>query len=205
MAAAGEVAVLHNGFTLRADRIERAGDRVRLHSSSGVIEFEASQIASIEPEAVPPAPPAPPPAASPVAPAPRTRTVGELIASFSAKYNLPEEFVRSVALAESALRQDAVSPKGAIGVMQLMPGTAQALGADPHDVEQNIEAGARHLRYLLEKYQNDPNPVRRALAAYNAGPGAVAKYDGVPPYRETQTYVERVIERYWKQVGGAPK
>jgi soluble lytic murein transglycosylase-like protein len=77
----------------------------------------------------------------------------------------------------------------------LMPATAQAYGADPHDPAQNVEAGAAYLRELLIKYDGDP---RRALAAYNAGPGAVDKYNGVPPYAETQTYIERVLRKYKK-------
>jgi soluble lytic murein transglycosylase-like protein len=103
-----------------------------------------------------------------------------------------------VAWAESAYQPQAISPKGAVGVMQLMPQTAAALGADPYDIRQNIEAGTRLLRELLLRYQNSPNPVRRALAAYNAGAGTVDRYNGLPPYRETLSYVERVIERYWR-------
>ena len=196
-AAAGEVAVLQNGFSLRADRIERDGDVVRLHTKSGVIEFQASQVASIQAEETV-KPPEPEPSPAPVVR--RVRSATEVLAENARKYNLPAEFLLSLAQVESALKQEARSPKGAIGVMQLMPSTAQTLGADPEDLEQNIEAGTRYLRALLEKYQNDPNPVRRALAAYNAGPGAVDKYNGVPPYRETQAYVEKVIERYWQQV-----
>ena len=109
---------------------------------------------------------------------------------------LPPAFVHSVAKVESALRSDAVSPKGAIGIMQLMPATAAALSADPHDPAQNVEAGARLLRELLIKYENYPDQVRRALAAYNAGSGAVDRYNGVPPYRETQAYVEKVLQNY---------
>ncbi len=82
--------------------------------------------------------------------------------------------------------------------MQLMPGTAAELNADPHDPKQNAEAGARYLRDLLVKYDGD---VQKALAAYNAGPGAVAKYNGVPPYSETRSYVNRVILDYKKRSG----
>jgi len=80
--------------------------------------------------------------------------------------------------------------------MQLMPATAAALNVDPHDAEQNAEAGARLLKDLLLQYQNQPDQLRRALAAYNAGPGAVAKYNGVPPYRETQLYVDKIVGQY---------
>jgi soluble lytic murein transglycosylase-like protein len=108
---------------------------------------------------------------------------------------LPPELLHSVARTESAYRTDAVSPKGAIGVMQLMPGTAAMLKADPHDPEQNVEAGARHLRDLLIQYNGE---TRKALAAYNAGAGAVQRYGGVPPYAETQNYVDKVLRNYWK-------
>jgi len=81
----------------------------------------------------------------------------------------------SVAKAESGFRADAVSPKGAVGIMQLMPATARKLGADPTDPRQNVEAGTRYLSELLLKYKDDPYQVRKALAAYNAGPGAVER------------------------------
>ena len=111
---------------------------------------------------------------------------------------LPPAFVESVAQVESGFRPDAVSPTGALGVMQLMPGTAKSLGADPHDTAQNIDAGTRLLRDLLVKYEGD---VVKALAAYNAGEGAVDKYRGVPPYNETRWYVKKVIDAYQKAGG----
>jgi soluble lytic murein transglycosylase-like protein len=101
--------------------------------------------------------------------------------------------------AESAYQVKAVSKKGAIGLMQLMPSTARDYGADPTDPKQNVEAGTRYLRDLLVKYQHDDNQVSRALAAYNAGPGAVDRYHGVPPYRETRAYVASVIRKYEKK------
>jgi soluble lytic murein transglycosylase-like protein len=107
--------------------------------------------------------------------------------------------VHSVAKAESGYRLDAVSPKGALGLMQLMPATAAELNVDPHDPAQNAEAGAEYLRDLLLKYENDPNQVSKAVAAYNAGPGAVDKYNGIPPYRETIDYVNRVLKDYEKE------
>ncbi len=107
--------------------------------------------------------------------------------------------MHSVARAESNYHQNAVSPKGAIGLMQLMPGTAAALNADPLDPAQNADAGARYLRDLLEKYQNDPHQVSKAVAAYNAGPAAVDKYHGIPPYAETIQYVNRVLKQYQKE------
>ena len=104
------------------------------------------------------------------------------------RYGLPSAFVDSVAKVESGMKPNAVWPKGAIGVMQLMPATAQVLGADARDTEQNIDAGTRLLRELLIKYNGD---VVKALAAYNAGSGAVDKYQGLPPYPETQSYVRQ--------------
>jgi soluble lytic murein transglycosylase-like protein len=106
-----------------------------------------------------------------------------------------------VVAAESAYRPDAVSPKGAIGLMQLMPGTAAQYGADPMDPAQNVEAGTAYLRDLLLKYNGD---VAAALAAYNAGPGAVDRYHGVPPYAETRSYVGKVIRNWQNTPRPAP-
>ena len=197
---AAEIAVLRTGAVLRADRIERTADRVILYSAAGRTELQPGDIESYESviEAAP-APQAELVAADAAAPMIQ-RSVQELLNESAERHGIPVAFVRSVAAAESAFRMDAVSPKGAIGVMQLMPDTARKLEADPRDAAQNIDAGTRLLRDLLLKYQNNPNPVRRALAAYNAGEGAVEKYGGVPPYRETQVYVERVLQKYWKEV-----
>jgi len=102
--------------------------------------------------------------------------------------------VLAVVGVESAFRPEAVSSKGAQGLMQLMPGTAASLGVDDaFDPEQNLDGGVRHLGALLARYGGD---LTRALAAYNAGEGAVARHQGVPPFRETREYVKRVLERY---------
>ncbi|MBA3974449.1 MAG: lytic transglycosylase [Candidatus Solibacter sp.] len=204
-AGAAEIAVLHTGFHMRADKVECGGQVCVLHSGAGRIELPASAVARIESE-----PDEPKPSVAQAEPLKKieqpkaARTARELVDEMARRNGLPPEIVHSVAQVESAYQTRAVSPKGAIGVMQLMPGTAKRLGADPHDPEQNIAAGAQLLRELLLKYENDPNPVRRALAAYNAGPGAVGKYGGVPPYRETRQYVEKVLERYWKLVKARP-
>lgn len=204
-AGAVEIAVLHTGFHMRAEKVECGEQVCVLYTGAGRIELPASSVARIEGE-----PDEPKPVAAQVEPVKPEETpkaaksARELVEEMARRNGLPPEIVHSVAQVESAYQTRAVSPKGAIGVMQLMPGTAKQMGADPHDPEQNIAAGAQLLRELLLKYENDPNPVRRALAAYNAGPGAVSKYGGVPPYRETQQYVEKVLERYWKLVKAKP-
>ena len=200
-ALAGEYAVLSTGFRIHAERHEVEGTNVRLYTNEGVIEFPSTSVSCFEAEEyVPPviAPIAVPAAAAPPPPRSKTADLKTLVREAAERNSLPPAFVASVARAESAMRQSAVSPKGAIGVMQLMPGTAKALDADPHDTEQNIDAGTRLLRELLVKYDGD---VVKALAAYNAGPGAVEKYHGLPPYRETQVYVNRVITDYQKNGG----
>ena len=93
-------------------------------------------------------------------------------------------------------RLDAVSGAGALGLMQLMPETARELGVDPQNPHQNAEGGAQYLRDLLAKYEGSPDQVLLALAAYNAGPAAVDRYHGVPPYRETREYILRVLKEW---------
>jgi soluble lytic murein transglycosylase-like protein len=114
-----------------------------------------------------------------------------LIAKASQKYNVEPALIKAVIKAESNFNHRAVSPKGARGLMQLMPATASSLQVqDSFHPENNIEGGVRYLRYLI-KYFNGNLPL--ALAAYNAGENAVIRYGGIPPYRETQTYVQRVL------------
>lgn len=193
-AFAGEYAVLSTGFRIHAERHEVDGPTVRLFTQAGMIEVPATSVSNFEDEeyvapiAVVVVPPVPPPT-------PKSTDPKTLVREAAVRNSLPPAFVASVAKAESAMKQSALSPKGAIGVMQLMPSTAKALDADPHDTEQNIDAGTRLLKELLIKYDGD---VVKALAAYNAGPGAVAKYNGLPPYRETQDYVNKVIRDYQK-------
>jgi soluble lytic murein transglycosylase-like protein len=132
-------------------------------------------------------------AAAPVRATPSTTKVHRLLDEAAERHGLPAPLLHAVAAVESNYQQNARSGPGAIGVMQLMPATARQLGADPHDTAQNIDAGTRFLRELLIKYGND---LTLALAAYNAGPGAVDFYGGVPPYRETQHYVRKTISLY---------
>ena len=118
---------------------------------------------------------------------------GQLIDQASKKYNVHPQLIHSVIIAESGGRADAVSNKGAKGLMQLMDGTAEEMGvADSLDPKQNIFGGTKYLRKLMTTFDGD---LKKALAAYNAGPGTVSKYNGVPPYRETQQYVEKILGR----------
>lgn len=202
-AVAAEVAVLDNGMRIHAQRVERDGSRVILHTSdTGKIEIDAARLASVE-HIDDPIAAAPAPALQPVAALSPEKSVRELVTDAALRYGLPPELVHGVAQAESGYRPSALSPKGAMGIMQLMPDTARKFDADPSDTVQNIDAGAHLLRELLLRYEGSTNGVRRALAAYNAGEGAVARYGGVPPFRETQGYVERVIGLYWKNVKSA--
>ncbi len=196
-AQAGEFVVLSNGFRIHADSHSSEGPVIRLQTNQGVIEIQANTVAAFEQEDY--IPPSAPPAIVPTSPAPAVLTPQELITEAALHAGLPPSIVHSVARAESGYRQDAVSPKGAIGLMQLMPGTAAALNADPLDPKQNAEAGAKYLRDLLQKYENDPHQVSKAVAAYNAGPAAVDKYHGIPPYAETIQYVKRVLKQYEKE------
>jgi soluble lytic murein transglycosylase-like protein len=191
-ASAGEYALLANGARMHVDRHEIDGATVKLYNSTGYIEMPAATVSRFEveeaaPQAASVQPPAPPAAETPTPGA--TVNPFDLADAAADKYGLPRVLVRSVMAAESGYQIDALSPKGAIGLMQLMPETAQFLGTDPHNPAQNVDAGVRYLRDLLIKYDGG---LWRALAAYNAGPGAVDKYHWVPPYRETINYVDRI-------------
>jgi soluble lytic murein transglycosylase-like protein len=115
----------------------------------------------------------------------------DLARAAARRHQIPEELFLRLIQQESGWNPNARSHKGAIGLTQLMPGTADYLGVDPHDVEQNIEGGARYLKEQQQEFRS----WMLALAAYNAGPGAVRQYGGVPPYRETRTYVRRIWGR----------
>jgi soluble lytic murein transglycosylase-like protein len=127
---------------------------------------------------------------------------GPLIQKASDKYKVDYSLVKAVIKAESNFNHKAVSPKGAQGLMQLMPKTASTLQVkDSFEPESNIEGGVKYLRYLMNVYNGH---LQLALAAYNAGEKAVAKYGGIPPYNETQGYVKRVMSLY-KQYSAEPK
>lgn len=199
---AGEFAVLSNGSRLPADRHDSDGTRVRLFYKGGetslpeslIVRFEEDGALAPKPE-LPvqvQVPPQPPPPAAPKTPA-------QMATAAAQAFALPEAFVRSVMRAESGFQPLALSPKGAIGLMQLMPDTARDLGVNPHDPEQNALGGAKYLRDLLARYEGNPDQVLLALAAYNAGPAAVEKYHGVPPYAETRQYIWRVVNQWVKE------
>ena len=120
--------------------------------------------------------------------------IQSLVADASSRNDVPPGLVNAVVMAESAGDPSAVSTAGAQGLMQLMPGTSESCGiSNPFDPQQNMDCGTRYLHQLLERYNNN---VELAVAAYNAGPGAVDQYRGVPPYAETRAYVARVLTAY---------
>ena len=125
--------------------------------------------------------------------------IDDLISKYSDKTGLDEDFVKAVINQESGFNPNATSKCGAMGLMQLMPATAQGLGVtNAYDAEQNIEGGTKYLKGLMDRFDNDKS---LALAAYNAGPNAVKKYGGIPPYAETQNYVKSVLSKYERMKG----
>ena len=116
-----------------------------------------------------------------------------LIAEAAVKHRVPAAFVTSIVAAESNFDCAAVSPKGAVGLMQLMPETAKQFGANPAVPSENIDAGTRYLGWLMKRYEKRRDSIKHVIAAYNAGPGMVDRYRGVPPFRETRAYVSRVL------------
>jgi hypothetical protein len=189
---AAEQITLKNGYNLLCDHREQEGDRVRLFTSKdsgNFVEVDAAEIASID--TVPDPPVVPVQAAEPKL---TSADVHELIAQAGASHNLDVDLLASVVRAESGGNIHAVSRTGARGLMQLMPGTAAELGVtDSFRADQNINGGTAYLDALLLRYHDH---LALALAAYNAGPAAVDKYHGVPPYRETRLYVARVIREF---------
>ncbi|MGA1995149.1 MAG: lytic transglycosylase domain-containing protein [Bryobacteraceae bacterium] len=188
----GEFAVFASGARMHVDRHEAVAGKVKLYIGEGFSELDASMVTAFEPDGLPAA------ASTAIAEglaagAKPNLSPRELADAAADKYGLPRQLVRSVMAAESGFQAQAKSAKGAIGLMQLMPETAQALGVDPYDPAQNVDAGARYLRDLLNQYNYG---LWHALAAYNAGPGAVDKYQGIPPYAETIRYVERIDREY---------
>jgi soluble lytic murein transglycosylase-like protein len=149
-----------------------------------------------EPVASQPAAPAAPSAVNSVAFVAPPTALDQVVQRSAEKNHVDPALVRAVITTESNWNTSAVSSKGALGLMQLIPGTAQRLGVgNAFDPAQNVDAGTRYLHMMLERYNGD---VSKALAAYNAGPGAVDRFGGVPNYRETQNYVQKVTSTYFR-------
>jgi hypothetical protein len=203
---AAERIALRNGFEVLCDHHVEAGSRVRLFLTAGednYIEFPPQEIVDVE--RVPDPPAAPRSAASPVTSPAATLNaqlsptdLHEMLAKAGQEHNLDVDLLASLIKAESGGNAHAVSPAGARGLMQLMPGTAAGLGVkDSFKPDENVRGGSTYLDALLTRYHDN---LALALAAYNAGPAAVDKYRGIPPYRETITYVARVIHEFNRRV-----
>jgi soluble lytic murein transglycosylase-like protein len=182
--ARAEIALLASGQTLKLDaHREEAGLLVLVLKGGGEVHLPPAAVRGFVPDEV-------------IEELGRAASgdVRALVEQAARRRGLDPALVLAVVSVESGFRPEAVSPKGAQGLMQLMPRTAASLGVlDAFDPEQNLDAGVRHLESLLKLYDGN---LTRALAAYNAGQGAVARHGGVPPYRETREYVRRVLERY---------
>ena len=125
--------------------------------------------------------------------------IDEIVETFSSKYNIDGDFIKAIIKQESGFNPNATSKKGAMGLMQLMPATAKSLGVvNAYNPWENVEGGVKYLKGLLDRFNNDE---KLALAAYNAGPNAVKKYGGIPPYKETQNYVNSIMSTYDKIKG----
>ncbi len=209
-ALGADLAILRNGFSIRHERREIVGSTTRLYlgTDKGYVDIATDQIERFDRDTTPAIVAASAPAATPaVAPimapassrlarpqALKPQELKEVINNISDRHHIDPDFISSVIHAESGFNQHAVSPKGAQGLMQLMPGTASKLGvSNAFDPRANVEGGTKYLIELLERYNFD---VIKALAAYNAGPLRVQQYGGVPPYRETQAYVASIVRDY---------
>ena len=216
-ATAAELAILRNGFTIRHEHRLVMGTTTRLYlaaDDSNFTDVPTEEITGYEKDLTLPVPPPASSRASGPAPSVPAKSefarsgfaksgsaktgpappLNEVVNVASAAYHLDPDLVNSVIHAESGFNTHAVSPKGARGLMQLMPGTASQLGVnDSFDPQANVTGGSRYLRELLERYDFD---LVKALAAYNAGPERVEQYRGVPPFRETRAYVARIVHEY---------
>ena len=199
-ARAFEHVTLRNGFEFDCIRREVQGDRMRLFLASfggqptgNYLDVAADSVAKVE--TLPDPPPTAPSAIVPTAAAePSVAELREMLSHAGATHHIDTDLLASVVHAESGGHSHAVSRTGARGLMQLMPGTAAALGVqDAFVPSQNVEGGTSYLDALLTRYHDN---IALALAAYNAGPGAVDRYHGVPPFRETRAYVVRVIREF---------
>lgn len=199
-ALGAEVAVLRNAFRISFNHKEEMGTITRLYmgqDSSSYLDIQTDTIASFEQDETPEpvSPQIPAPAATTTQPVASAKVdLDQVVRDASSKRQIDPDFINSVIKAESNFHPRAVSPKGAQGLMQLMPDTAARLGVnDPFDPKANVEAGTAYLSELLTLYNNDPI---KALAAYNAGAHRVEQYHGVPPYRETRAYIARIVNDF---------
>lgn len=211
-ASGAELAILSNGFSIRHEHRMVMGATTRLYLSTDDSSFTDVPTASItgyEKDLSIPVPSVADRQASASAPLASARALkpsptpgpavplNDVVNMASATYHLDPDLVNSVIHAESGFNPHAVSPKGARGLMQLMPNTASKLGVnDIFDPAANVDGGSRYLRELLERYNFD---LVKALAAYNAGPQRVEQYRGVPPFRETRAYVAKIVHDYNKK------
>ena len=194
--AAAELVTLRGGRVLSVKAVRFDGDEaVIVLRGGGEMRAPRASVMAVAPDEVPY--PEPTPEASivvaiePVTLATRDDLVA-LINERAAHHGVDTRLARAVVMVESNYQPEAVSPKGAMGLMQLMPATARQYALEnPFDPRQNLDAGLRHLRGLLDRYGKGRESL--ALAAYNAGEGAVSRYGGMPPYRETQDYVRRIL------------
>jgi soluble lytic murein transglycosylase-like protein len=182
--AASSSLLLKNGTRMSYDEITKEGNSLIVRSGGSTVFIDAADVV--------PEPPKPAKNEVRASMSPAHRWIDES----ADKHDVRPELIQAIVEVESAFRMDARSHAGAIGLMQLMPGTAKYLKANPHDPEQNVEAGTRYLDMLLKKYDGRPNGLALALAAYNAGPGTVDRWGGIPPIKETRNYVRKVITRY---------
>jgi hypothetical protein len=182
--AQADIALLASGTTLKVTAQRREGAMVVLSlKGGGEVGVAATELRGVVPDEV----------LDEVVPAAGGKDLAAMAIAAARRHSLDPDLVQAVVAVESGFRPDAVSPKGAQGLMQLMPYTARALGVkDTFDPAANLDGGTRYLRALIQRYGGD---VTRALAAYNAGEGAVARHGGVPPYPETLAYVRKVLER----------
>ena len=188
LGTARECVHLASGFTLVIDSHEERDGFLVAKAGTGSMQIPLSDVSTIE---------ALPDEITAGASTKTPETAEEILNAAAQAQGVEAAFVRSIAQVESGLRQNAVSRKGALGLMQLMPGTARELQVNPLTAEANALGGAKYLRQLLLQYKGDSG---LALAAYNAGPGAVQRYKGIPPYPETRQYILKVLKEYQARV-----
>ena len=202
-AHAAERVTLSNGFEIQCDHHAPVQGGVRLYlnpAEDSYVELRPQEIAAVEwvPDPPKPAEKAPAPLAAAREAQLSPADLDEMLIEAGQKHNLDVDLLASVVKAESGGNVRARSPAGAEGLMQLMPGTARNLGvADSFRPDENVRGGSTYLDALLTRYHNN---LSLALAAYNAGPEAVDRYRGIPPYHETRTYVARVIHEFNRRV-----